>query len=59
MKKNDKDYDRIIIALLALAFALMAIVAMHLGDKFMAKLFGVLAILCFGARGVEIFRGLH
>jgi len=59
MKKNDKDYNRIVIALLALAFALMAIVAMYLGDKFMAKLFGVLALLCFGAKGIEIFKGLH
>lgn len=59
MEKNDKDYQKIVIALLALAFALMAIVAMHLGDKFMAKLFGVLALLCFGARGIEIFKRLH
>ena len=57
--KTNKNETRVIMGLLAVVFALMAIVAMQSENQFMAKLFGVLALLCFGIRGVNLFKGLR
>jgi len=58
MKTNKNEY-RILMALVAVVFALMAIVALQLQNEFMAKLFGLLALLCFGVSGVDLFKGLR
>ena len=53
---KEKVFTQIIMALVALVFALMAILALQLGDTFIARLLGFLGLLCFGASGFEIIK---
>ena len=55
MSRNE---GRIVMVLLALAFSLIALLAVQMGDVFMSRVFGVLALMCFGRTGIDMIKKL-